>query len=169
MKKISLDAFFGILTLFVFVSWLLYKLDSNTGNINDYWFLAGTCIVLSASLFLFAIIDIKKKSRIVIIFELLCSIAILYVPISIIGNCVLYNKCFIYRTIHYATPSNPDYWVVVSVQYVLLLLMVIYIIGYVTIIFKKRKAKKIKEILRQKRIDKRIQEKIDNKNKTKKD
>jgi hypothetical protein len=168
MKKICSDktdsiikSLFGV---FLSIGLLIYKIyfaDNSKDTAYEYWSLIALfVIILILSLFQPIVFSERNKiSKSTNLIEIICIILLIFFPVYNIIRCVDKNQCSFWRTDHYATSSDADYWISISIQLLFIMLLVTIIIFFLKERIDKYNKKKSRDTAKQQRIAKRIQDK----------
>jgi len=161
MKKVWSDKTDSIIQslmgIFLAIGLLIYKIyfaDNSADTAYGYWSL----IALFAILLIVSLIYLIGFPKQMGLAMIVCLILFMYLPIYNIIRCVSINQCFFWRTTHYATPDDADYWISISLEAMLLMGLILCMIFYIRGRLKKRKVAKTIEIMKQQKISKRTQE-----------
>jgi uncharacterized membrane protein len=136
----------------------IYFADNSKDTAYEYWSFIAFCIILLI-VYVSLSAQTKKTSVTITVAMLITTIMLMFFPIYNIIECVNFNRCFMWRTTHYATSENPDYWVSISIQIMFIMIFTLTIIFFITERLKKRNKEKLYNIAKQQRIAKRMQDK----------
>jgi hypothetical protein len=147
----------SLMGIFLSIGLLIYKIyfaDNSADTAYEYW----SFVIFFVVFFIISLIYLIGFPKQMGLAMIACLTLFMYVPIYNIIECVYFNRCFFWRTTHYVTSDDADYWISISIQLMFITIFLLIVIFYIRGRLKKRKTAKAIEITKQQRISKRMRE-----------
>jgi uncharacterized membrane protein len=159
----TIKLLFGTTLAITLLIYKVYFADNSKNTAYEYWssvIFSAVLLVVCVLYYLSLSMQTKKTSATITATGLILTVALIFLPIYNIFECVNFNRCFMYRTTHYTMPENSDYWISISIQIMLIIILMLIIIFFIRERLKKRNKEKLYNIAKQQRINKRIHDRV---------
>jgi phosphoglycerol transferase MdoB-like AlkP superfamily enzyme len=154
----TIKSLFGVILSAGLLIHKIYFADNSADTAYEYWSFVIFFVAFLIMSLLFIITDVKKATKKIIKLRICSYVLLILMFVRSISDCIILNRCFLRRTVHYATPDDADYWVSISINLIFATILLWIAISDIRELFKKRKAAKAIEITKQQRISKRMRE-----------